>query len=75
MRNSASPPSASRRGKAGNRLLLRPAMLQLDYVVISQQKAVLHVARNLALFNGTALPLLMACVYVRQRTDVRPARA
>jgi hypothetical protein len=50
-------------------------MLQLDYVVISQQKAVLHVARNLALFNGTALPLLMACVYVRQRTDVRPARA
>jgi H+-transporting ATPase len=39
-------------------------LVRTAYVVSSQQKAVLRVVRNLALFNGVVIVLLVACAYL-----------
>src|SRR5580658_10093203 len=38
-------------------------LVRTAHVVSSQQKAVLHVVRNLAAFNGVAIALLVGCAY------------
>ncbi len=45
-------------------------LVSTAHVVSSQQKAVLHVVRNLAAFNGVVIVMLVACAYFLKRMPV-----